>query len=255
MTTRYVYARLLISGGAAEVRINDIPVIREVEPARRVTSVPIHEFLVPGRNVMTLHAQPLGPEPAPVEAHASVAVFERGEMMAPGAGQGLAETVWRWPEPTPPQAFDIPSMPRWAWPEAPVLKLDAALRARLDQFVGKVHEAFAARDGAKLVTALGVPLQDVRTAYGPEIMELHRAAVVDGLAEAGEDWAAAPFEPGDPEAYRLVAGGRMVDCVDGAGRPLVRNDVDPSESPDADAAFFPFSMMVGMLNGRLAVLR
>ena len=138
----------------------------------------------------------------------------------------------------------------WRWARAPVLSLDAPLRQGLDALVAHLAQAFAARDGATLAAFMAVVHQELARCY-PAMSARFMAEDFANDVSTGagiEDWRPRPFDP-EATAYRLVAGGRMVECLGRDGLPLIRTETDDLLTPERDPNYWGIGIMVG-LNGR-----
>jgi hypothetical protein len=239
-----------------EIRVNDIPLVREEVPDRTELSVPVEEYLVEGWNRLALFAAPIeGGAPESARAVARVAEFEHGEFLDLDGGREAAQLLWS-PQPRAMQAeFRAPPEGVWRWTTAPVLTLDGELRAALETWVAAVHGAFERREAERLNGLRSVYLDEISVAYNRQTADFYASDFEEMLLETpAEDWRVAPYEP-RPDDFRLVAGGRLVDVVDAAGNPLVRQDVAPAPPGEPPVYGAEMPMLLGLVENRLRILR
>lgn len=249
------YLELTVARGSAEARVNDIPVYRETTDNPAVLTIPIHEYLIEGENTLKLIATPEDPEnPEGFEARVRIARFEAGKPVGFSKGFGLADIAWSEDLKGSPvaTAFEVTDPFRWLWESAPVVELDSDVRATLDAYVIEVCDLYRDKDAKALLTELDLYFSDLAKAYpAPLGAPYSPDEFLSDWQDVPQPWVVEPFTP-SPANYRLVAGGRMVDCVGPDLKPLVRNkvEVDGTEVDD-----FAMPMMVAFKAGKPVVVR
>lgn len=254
--SKAIFLQIYIAYGTVVVNINDIPIFREYDPEHGYITIPINEYLIDGTNTFSLLAISMDKnKPDLVIARARIAEFEHGEVLSLENGQLLAELNWRPDAPSRISTEFQYSMPvTWKWTTAPTVSLDNYLLSELNNYLNYIQGLFLNRDGERLVIEQSLVFEEVKIAYNMETAQRRRDLLILGLKEVVEPWNVMPLPPAQ-DRYRVVANGRLIDCVDDEGRPLLRNDVDPTESPEHESMYFPFQMKLGLVDGVVKILR
>ncbi|MEF7614132.1 hypothetical protein V4F39_09455 [Aquincola sp. MAHUQ-54] len=261
---RLLLLRLHSAGCAAEARINDIPVART--PAGGGTmNVPVHEYLLAGTNLLTLSIEPV-PAGAPAAPRlAAQPLAARARLLLPRIGQvgselsarTLAELELALPEGelyTPPltaqRSTELPiSFPRWRWLDLPPAGDPAAVQPLVAGFVQGLAVALARGDADAFVQAARLRFEELAIAYQKPAAELAarwRARIQ--MLHATK--ALRMVLPALPDVQlRPCAGGRLLECVDAAGRPILRTETGPDGSSHA------WPVRVGVVEGHCHVMR
>jgi len=238
------------------VRVNDIPIHRLETDNILTYAIPIHEFLINGENKLKLIGTPEDPlEPGKFYAKARVARFYERNIISFEEGEGYAEVAWHAELLGAPvaQLFEFETPNRWVWESAPVIELTPEVRGVLDAFVAEMRGAYAAQDPTPINARKAVFYSETQAAYPPPMEADSAADFAASLSRERPGWTAIPFEP-SPGNYRLVADGRLVDCVDADALPLVRNLKDRSLS-GKNMPFAPMPMMVAIKQGEVLIVR
>lgn len=263
-----VCAAIEAKGCTAELLLNDIPLAR-IHPGReRFEALPVEEYLIPGSNWLEILVEG-GKRPATARtdkreldiADATVTAWlmrvEPGMLPDPARREILATVTFdRSLGYTDSRVFpqsravevDLSRPRRWSWQDAPDLTLDAALIDEVDAALEELAEAYRSRS-ANLVHGLSEILEKDALSVYPNLTD----AVLDlSLSEAFAKMAeaAVPVLPRDRASYsfRLVAGGRMVQCLDDDWSPSLKLG-HPSGTP------MRVSAMLARIGGRLRLVR
>jgi hypothetical protein len=263
MATLIPHLDLRLVACEVEVWLNDIPLLRasaDADPQLR--TLPVAEFVVRGDNTLTVVPQPgatpgssrrpSGQAAAPgARFEAKLVLYPEGEFPGSGGGQDLVVLAGGGPVPMPTQPVStsraLPvNLAPWAWQRASVMRPTPELDAAVGRAVQAAHAAFAARQ-AEFFLQFGQPyFSEYARAY-PAIGEAQRAQRLRDawvrLGAAG-DWRVAPLVPEEFD-FRLCAEGRLLELVDKQFRPVLRGESRP----------YPFPMFLGLLDGRLQMLR
>lgn len=258
-----------VAGCEAEVYVNDIPLGRIAGggalPDR--FGMTVSDYVVDGPNRIELLLFP-GDRPsrarapqgqrdtAGVRAWIRLAEYDAGMAIGDG-GYTLHELYFdgdRGEMPAPISVADTASVTSqfaapWAWQGAEPLVMSGALMADATRFVEQVWSVMANRDVAGQNALSDLNVREGCVAYGTD----PRATRADHNEILGNIFGDPTFamRPLDHEAFdfRLVAGGRMVQCVGTDWRPVVRSE------PDRGGTVMRVPLMIGRLDGRMAWLR
>lgn len=270
-TTHVICAMIEVEGCRAEIAVNGFPVAMVAPPAPLAACVPVQQFLLEGSNAIELLLEP-GRRP-------TIARSDKRELERPGAsavarlvrlpdgvwpknadggiaGEMLCETAWK-AEENPsefPQSLEarvvVPeAKARWRWQDAPELELNDALideaRGVLDQIVDVVERG----DGAEYNRIVELSLGDWVRAY-PVWTEVKLAQEHERFVEhyrSGDDPVAQLRR--QQHDFRLVAGGRVLSCVDRDYVASLR-----LRDPD-DGTPVPQPLFLARIDGQLRVVR
>lgn len=253
----------------AELLLNGIPLAR-LSAARPSTIVPVHEYTLAGLNRLQLVIWPL-PVVPPKELPARPSLVSTGRIAArahillPRIGTAVDETIARsliqldW---APPQGagYEAPlvlsedatlsvNFPRWRWLEAPPTQPTAELTARVLAFVQGLARDLSEGQPEHYISAARMRIEELALAYQrrpeDEAARLHRHLLA--LHDAQRlNWL--PLETGNFH-LRPLAGGRLLECVDGAGQPALRT------GPDDLKRELSLPLRVSVVDGKVHILR
>lgn len=265
--THVYYATLKIEDCRAEIFVNGVPVLRLVPGPYTLLSVPVNHYLCDGDNRFELLVEP-GARPRdtryPTEekalpdvyAHARLARFGDGDTVNLETGEELADIEF---EGSADRKDIVPLSltrnvdmgtfaGRWAFQDAAVLTLN-------DELVQEAHMkleeiAYTIRHGS---------LTQYLDMFRVIVRERHRAypALPQGhLQERSEDFLQRFRQKPDqvlPPArdqheFRLVADGRMIECVDRDFFPSLR-------MRSVEGNLVPMDIFLGRIDGRLEIVR
>ncbi len=267
---RLLVVRLDVRDCEAEVRLNGI-VLARADAARPRAIVPVHEYTIAGANRLELVLWPPWPTPPGEAAEAQVPGTPNGNAAAqarillPRIGatidaavaRTLAQLDWA---PAAGVAYTAPhviakevslpvSFPRWRWLDAPRADATTALHSQCLALLQSFAQALSAGDPEPFLAATRLRTEEIATAYQrrpeEELVRL-RAHLSPRQSSARAMWvlpAAADF------ALRAVADGRLLECVDGAGRPALGTE------PDERGEVTRLPMRLAVSEGRIYVLR
>ncbi len=270
MASDWIVVEAKVFGCVAELSVNEIPVGRVGHEQARAMVVPVNQYLVKGANALGLIVNP-GPTPAeattpakePVRSGGATATvslvrYAAGAVTGDGSGDVLATIAWAGRADNEPEQFPqsvtaeakvaMPLGP-WNWQSAEVLELNDETTERVANLVEAIRSGLHAGDARPFFELGARSLQEIARAFGdsPDQGVTILRAVVDHSRNAAH-WKFPPI-PRDLWDLRLVAGGRMIECVGKDWDPLVRSITDE------EANSFSMPMFVGRTAGRWAVLR
>lgn len=262
---RLLVLRLESSGITAEAVFNGVPLLR-VGGTRTAASLPVHEFTLAGANALELVVQP-GPAGAAVEpepqlsegkAWASLRLLlpRVGSVAHPESARTLAQLDWG---PPADEVYETPqslhadvelpiSFPRWRWLDAPPIEETPTLKKDVAAYLLPIALGLARGNPEPFVQASRLRLEDLATAYQRKLAdEVGRLRVhLQGLH------AEAPLKPVLPAPAKLllrpVAGGRLLECLGGDGRPFLH-------SVRASGERVEWPLRLAAVDGRFYVLR
>ena len=254
-----IYLQLFSVAVQSEARINDIPVARGRVDEQRTSSIPGRQYLVPGRNTLTLSAAPEEEAFRDIDAlHLRVAEFEADAWLTMDGGRGLADVQPNLGPDTPvplrrEASFDTDQGQPWAWAQAPVLD-PAVHREPLIQYAAHLAALFAARDIEGLLPHVLQRLAEDAQAYpsvplAPRIADFR--SIFDGIDPNA--WSPVAFDPARL-SLRGAANGRLVELQDPEGQPFLRSQSRTPDAPYKDPTFREIKAMVGVWQGRFAIL-
>jgi hypothetical protein len=237
----YLMLELSSDHCTAEVLINGVPVVR-VTPDRRMSQMPIHEYLLPGKNTFQMIVEP-GPTPSralekgrPAIA-AKPGLFARMRLMEmpqgafpddprvkthvnvefrPEANASIAVPVVREAE------FNAPDwMPASSWPQA--RKLTEADSPRVVDLIQKISVAMGHGDVEPYIAAAQMRFAETSAAY--------QLPLEQQLTEFRAQFKRISSEPGfqmrpivkEDLDLRICGNGHMIDVVDKTWDPALRS--------------------------------
>jgi hypothetical protein len=257
---------LRIVGCEAEVWLNDFPIHRASAIDSPVfLSRPVAEFVQDGDNLLTVipspgttpstsrqsRAHPLPPGSA-IEAR--LVSYEEGDF--PGSGAGKEIIAVRYENP----AGALPAVARpiahrrtlqhggtpWGWQRAKALSLDPGTSDLILRATQMAHAAFAERNADFFLRLGQIYFSEYARAYPGMSAERREQRFRAGFAGRPEqpEWRIAPLDPINFD-FRLCADGRLVELICKDFKPVLRGTSKP----------YPFQMFLGLLDGRLQMLR
>ena len=265
---RLLVLRLECIGVTAEAVLNGIPVarIKALPEAASVITVPVHEYTIAGGNQIELVIEPPPPgrtvAPKPLLSNGRRGASLRlllpriGQVAHPANARPLGELDWA------PYADEVNEMPltlrrtvelpigfpRWRWLDAPVIDDPQPLLAPAAAYLQDLALALARGDPEPMLQAARLRLEDLAQAYQQDLA----ATAGRWRAQIQQLHARQPLEPTMPAAdtllLRPVAGGRLLECLDPAGEPVLR-------SPVADAGQVSWPLRLAAIDGKFYVMR
>lgn len=242
MLQEIYYLRLHAAGCVAEAWLNGIAVSR-VDPGHcRLDGRPVHDYLLPARNIVTLVVSPgaLAAHPfAPADPYsAAPGLFATLDLLAGPRGvlpddpavRKLASLVWR-PAPgtavSPPVLLNAEAelpvwLPRWSWLEATPVAPSPELNQLVFVFVRRLAEGFRAGDPSPYLQFAGTRFREVAQAFKMKEEETRANFLRQWQSVSSRD--GFRFSLPDPAqlAVRVMAGGKMLDCIDPNFQPILR---------------------------------
>jgi len=262
---RLMVLRLDVQGCDAEAQFNGVPLLRAT-PQQPVALLPVHEFTMMGSNelALLLHPGPAGAAPPPPEPRlADGQTFASLRLLLPrldgvahpASARSLAQLDWAsaadavYEAPfSLRQAVQLPTaFPRWRWLDAPPVADATALRPLVAAFLLEIALGMARGNPEPWLQATRLRLEEQASAYQRPLaddlarLRRHLAGLqVQGLKMALP--AAAQLQ------LRLVAGGRLLDCLGSDGGPALRGSL-------ANGAQLAWPARVAVVEGSCYVLR
>ncbi|MCF8060597.1 MAG: hypothetical protein K9K67_14945 [Bacteriovoracaceae bacterium] len=253
------YLQLFSAAVRSEVRINDIPVARAQANEQRTSSIPVQQYLMPGSNTITLYATPEEMAFRDTDTlHLRVAEFEADAWIKMDGGKGLTQIhPVLGPQTKAPlrreTTFESNQGQPWAWVQAPQLELSAH-RDLLIQYVAHLAALFAARDIEGLLPHFMQRMTEDAQAYPSVPLELRIMdfrTIFDGITP--NNWKPIPFDPARL-VMRGAANGRLIELQDPEGHPFLSSLPHNADVLHKDPHFREIKVMVGIWQGRFAVL-
>jgi hypothetical protein len=261
------------SGEPVEVLVNGVPVLA-LPAGAGSQSVTVHEYLQNGSNRITLVvappplAQAVAAPDAPAQprmaaraaqARARLVLLRQGKSLADEAVRVLAEVAWTVDEGS---SFDAPTavhrdlelpvgFPRWRWLDAPVLNPGPQDRQTVLAAVQRIAFDLSRGNPDSWLAACRLKLEEVDQAY--QRPAGHGAAAlreqVQQLWQAGT---LATLQPPTVETLllRVVAGGRLLECLNPMGAPVLS-----SQNDDVTPGNIAWPLRLTLIEGKVYVLR
>ena len=252
---RLLTLRLRSHGVAAEAWLNGLPLARTPKGGGD-SCVPVHEFVIAGANRLELVVEPppLAPGAPAAEpifgdgawrADAALLLPRVGQLASEHASRLLGQVSWVCPDDEvlrPPvrlsQELDIPvRFPRWRWLDAPAINDVNDLRAPAATFLQDVSIALSRGDAEHLIVAAKLRFEELALAYQrPLADDVARWRARVQLLHAQK--ALRPELPTpDSLNLRLVADGRLMECLGADGLPILR-----CARPDGSRVYWPMRL-------------
>lgn len=232
-TPEIVYLHLDTHGVTAEVFLNGFPLIRTTHLPDGGGEMCAQPFLVPGENEILLRVEP-GSRPSISKAErrvlsrpgasaiAQLVRYPAGADVLPANGTVLAKLEWTssgaGDEVFPIEPSGVFSLGaaygRWSWQDAPLLHLDERLVAEARAVIEAYGDALCYGTAAELRSITRVIDADSVRAF-PDWPAAEQNEMLDRLVGYYHK-APEPRFSVEPERhdFRLVAGGRVLECVD-----------------------------------------
>ena len=267
-----VLAQLEVHGCTAELQVNGIPVSVVADEPDRVPreNVAVEQLLVPGNNTLSLWvAEGSDPralsaprrevERRPMTAIGRLLRFAEGSGTLPEEGALLLEVAFEWAagameRQTFPlsrsRSVELGTMHgRWSWQDAPDLSLEPALVDEACTVMNELEAVVRAGDQRRFERLWQIPFDDAQRAYPALKAEALRLEMVDLLEACGRVTDPVPFRDRSRHAFRLVAGGKLVELIDDDHTPSFKLvDVEVGAS-------LAQPLMLGRIGGRLQIVR
>ncbi len=261
------------SGEPVEVLVNGVPVLA-LPAGAGSQSITVHEYLQNGSNRITLVVAPppvalaVSAPNAPAQprmaaraahARARLVLLRQGKSLADEAVRVLAEVVWAVEEGT---SFDAPTQqhqdlelpvgfPRWRWLDAPVLNPGPQDRQLVLAAVQRIAFDLSRGNPDSLLAACRLKLEEVDQAYQRATGQ-GAAALREQVQQLWQAGVLATLQPPTPDTLllRVVAGGRLLECVNPMGAPVLG-----SQNDDATLGNIAWPLRLTLIEGKVYVLR
>jgi len=236
------YLRLNCSGCRAEAWVNGIDVSRVDPIVCPLDGRPVHEYILPAKNHLALlinpdpypstPMKPGDPFTATARTFATLHLLQgpRGALPDDPEIRTLAQIEWRPPvdsQVQPPLVLEteveLPVwLPRWSWLDATPISASGDLNRQVFSVVRLLAESMRKGDTAPYIRAAETRFAEVAQAYGLSADETK--------ANFAAQWAKLSAKPGfeialpamDSMALRVVAGNRVIDCIESDFEPMLR---------------------------------
>jgi hypothetical protein len=267
-----VHAQLEVFDTTAELWLNGIPVSRiENNPSRvPIENVAVAQLLIPGTNMLELLVEP-GSHPSigrsekrelpfkKMSAFARLLRFRAGASGMKEEGELLGEVFFRWedasldkqvfPQSSAVQIEMGAAYGRWGWQDAPELVVDDALIAEARAVLDEVESAIRSFHADRFWALTELQIKDVLRAY-PAVTEAYLRSDLEAMFNHYRDKPDPVMKRNpDDHDFRLVAGGRLLQCVD--------KDYSTSfklRDPE-DGTGVPYRIMLARVDGKLRIVR
>jgi hypothetical protein len=260
------------SGEPVEVQVNGVPVL-SLPAGVGSQSVTVHEYLQNGSNRISLVVAPppvaqavSAPEaPAqprmasrPAQARARLVLLRNGKSLADEAVRVLAEVVWGVDEGS---SFDAPTVqhqdlelpvgfPRWRWMDAPVLNPGPQERTLVLAALQRIAFDLSRGNPDTLLAACRLRLEELDHAY--QRPAGHGAAALrEQVQQLWQGGTLATLQPPTAQALllRVVAGGRLMECLNPLGAPVLSTQNDDAQANVA------WPLRLTLIEGKVYALR
>lgn len=261
------------SGEPVEVHVNGVPVLA-LPAGAGSQSVTVHEYLQNGGNRISLIvapppiAQAVAAPNAPAQprmaaraaqARARLVLLRQGKSLADEAVRVLAEVAWAVEEGA---SFEAPSIrhqdlelpvgfPRWRWLDAPLLNPGPQDRSLVLAALQRIAFDLSRGNPDSWLAACRLKLEELDHAY--QRPAGHGAAALrEQLQQHWQSGTLATLQPPTAEMLllRLVAGGRLLECLNPLGSPVLSTHND-----DTAMGNLAWSARLTLIDGKVYVLR
>jgi hypothetical protein len=261
------------SSEPVEVLVNGVPVL-SLPAGPGSQSVTVHEYLQNGSNRITLVVAPppialaVAAPDAPAQprmaaraaqARARLVLLRQGKSLADEVVRVLAEVAWAIEEghsfeaPTARhQDLELPvGFPRWRWLDAPVLNPGPGDRQLVLAALQRIAFDLSRGNPDSLLLACRLRLEELDQAYQRPAGN-SAAALREQVQQLWQAGALATLQPPTPETLllRVVAGGRLLECLNPMGAPVIS-----SQNDDAEHGNIAWPLRLTLIEGKVYVLR
>ncbi len=257
------------NGEPVEVHVNGVPLLR-LPAGASSQCVTVHEYLLAGSNRLTLVVRPPHPsapaattQPRLAErdsaAQARLMLLRSGKSLHDGNARVLGEVSWTAAEgssfeapATVEQTLDLPvTFPRWRWLDAPVLQAGATERNLVLAWLQRVAFELSRGNPDLWLSTARLKLEELALAYQRTEAQV-TAALRAQVQTLWQDQALATLLPPTAETLvlRPVAGGRLLECLNPMGQPVLSTQNDPAALPNP-----AWPLRLTLIEGKVYVLR
>lgn len=255
------------AGCPVEVQLNGLPVA-SLGPKGGRASLAVHEYVLAGRNQITLSIWPAPPnvalQPAPrvaigpTWARARLLLLRQGQGVGDPNARVLASAEWAAEEGKSYEApgqhtteVELPvAFPRWRWLDAPPIAVNPAVQRQILEFVQlQAIELMHGNPEAMLGVAklrfdeLALAYQEtaaqVTQRFRDHLQSLYEAKALKIVPPAAEQL-----------VLRPIVGGRLIECVSPLGGPVLRTQNDDPALPE-----HAWPVRLAMVEAKIYVLR
>jgi hypothetical protein len=266
---RILQIEMEVVGASAELYFNGLPVRYKTKKERGLISVPAMLYLVDHVNTIELVVGP-GPIPSqartgpntddskPEKAIARLVEYPPGVFPGDPAGNVITEaTLQDFNVKLPHTIKACANMEKffgeWQWQkEAETLHLDAKLTKEVTQFVEKAYLAYKNGNTEYLTKIARIFFIEGAKAHH----HISGDTAIGNMSDFSKNlkelikkdyWKFSGLDPAQFD-FRIVANGKMLECIDKKWQPIVKSD-------EIDEMSYPFPMLVSRINGKLEVVR
>jgi hypothetical protein len=272
MANKVIHAEVEARQCTADLYVNGVPIpgVRHRQVFEKF-SFPVHHWIVAGKNELTLAvdvdgspSESLAPRKEKARKNAQAVgrfvEYEEGVIATPSEGRVLAQVSYSGIDDETDDAPRIQSVSadlpvafgRWAWEDAPVITLDDATIAEAVGVLESIVDALFGGDLARMMDLVKVRWAEVDRAYPGRNDADDRASLGTWLAElASQPHRRTPLRSSLHD-FRLVAGGRVIECVDEDYMPSVRirQEIEPDRWVET-----PYPVYLARIGNALTVVR
>ena len=251
-----------------ELYLNGIP-MRRSSTSQPFASIPVHQFLIDGKNEIELVVNP-GPTPSQarsaqreldsteVTAVARLVKYPLGVYPGDASGEVLGMVQWKgqnakkelFPKIVAATIELGPLFGRSQWQDAEPVTLDKKTLAEISAYVEKFYAAFAASKGQDLLDFAKVRLEESDRAYPGKNPSEENTLFLRDVEKRKQNkyWKVTPLQLPLFD-FRVCANGRMVEIVNSDWKPTVRGTFDNS-----DKEYF-YRMFLSKIKGQWVMVR
>ncbi|MCF6189818.1 MAG: hypothetical protein L3J51_05035 [Cocleimonas sp.] len=247
-----------------EVAINDIVLVREDVGSKTLISTPIHEYLINGDNELKVNIKSNDENHISPHVIVRVANYIEGSFLTADEGVTLAEI-----ECNPKEEnylfnqkylhkenfiFSL-NTKRWAWELAKPLKLSESLVAKANKFVQNIKSDLNSLNTVEISASYQTLFKEKAACYPMISVEQRKDDLMYLLTVMREG--GFQFIEINPKMinYRVSANGKLLECIDRNGLPLLRTSEEKIESIPGKFNYADISMHIGLINNEFRLLR
>ena len=256
---------------SVEMRLNDIPIRKYDAKEQPFVSVSAGYYLVDNVNTLELIINP-GPTPSQArtgntempqdEIYAALKLVDyplgvypgdpSGKILAKIEYTGLAGKNDTFPK-TLTYRVDLGKQHvRWAWQDGADIKLDNDTKKEIMSLLMELRDAFTKGDGQKILDLAKMRLGDGDRANPAVDRNKQNQRFIEHFKEyeSYPDWGMEPLSPLEAD-FRIVAGGKMVECIRNDWQPLIISK--PLKDWDGDR--YDYRVFLSKIKGKLHIVR
>lgn len=263
-----IYLELNKNNCDVELYVNGIP-MRSSSTSGDKASIPVHQFLVDGKNEIEIVVNP-GPTPSKartaqreldstgVQASARLVKYPVGVYPGDASGEVLGSVQWAgqnakkeiFPK-IVASTVDLGQLfGRWQWQDAEVVTLDKITLAEISAYVEKFYAAFSASNGQEMLAFSKLRLEESDKSYPGKNPAEENAMFLKDVEKRKQNkaWKVTPLRPPLFD-FRACANGRMVQIINSDWKSPFHGTFEGSDKE------YSYRMFLSKIKGQWVMVR